>query len=65
MGCAETTGGPAARSRREEVGRPSSEEITLEIDASIMAWFRQHEDDPEAAINAALREHMERERRAS
>lgn len=40
------------------------EDVTLELDAELIVWFEENEDDPGAAINAALREHMERRRSA-
>lgn len=48
-----------------DIGPGSGEETTVEIEVGIMDWFRQHSDDPRAAIAAALREQMERERRVS
>lgn len=41
------------------------EDITLELDADVIAWFKENEDDLDTAINAALREHMEQERQES
>lgn len=48
-----------ARSRRGEHNPRSGEEITLELDADVIEWFKQHENDYETAINAALRKHVE------
>lgn len=39
------------------------ENVTLELDAEIIAWFKEQEDDHETAINAALRDYIERRRR--
>ena len=44
--------------------RPVKEQVTLRIDADVIAWFRQNEDKYQTAINAALREHVERQRQA-
>lgn len=43
--------------------RPIQEQVTLRIDADVIAWFRQNERY-QTAINAALREHVERQRQA-
>lgn len=45
--------------------RPVKEQITLRLDADVIAWFKQHEAKYQTAINAALREHVARQRRAS
>lgn len=57
-----TTGEPAPRSRSTEAEAPSKVTITVEIEVGIMDWFRRHSDDPKAAIEAALRGEMKRER---
>ncbi len=44
--------------------RPIKEQVTLRIDADVIAWFRQNEDKYQTAINAALREHVDRQRQA-
>ncbi len=44
--------------------RPIKEQVTLRIDADLLAWFRQNEDKYQTAINAALREHVDRQRQA-
>ena len=49
---------------RGRLFRPLKEQVTLRIDADVLAWFRQHEDKYQTAINAALREHVERQRQA-
>jgi len=43
----------------------SGEEVTLELDAGVIAWFKEQDDDYETAINVALRQHMERRRSAT
>ncbi len=52
------------RSVRGKFYRPIKEQVTLRIDADVIAWFRQNEDKYQTAINAALREHVERQRQA-
>lgn len=44
--------------------RPVKEQVTLRIDADVIAWFKANEDKYQTAINAALREHIERQRQA-
>lgn len=53
-----------SRSRRGRLFRPIKEQVTLRIDADLLAWFKQNEDKYQTAINAALREHVERQRQA-
>ncbi len=45
--------------------RPVEDEITLRIDHDVLAWFRAADENYLTAINAALREHMERHRNSS
>jgi len=45
--------------------RPVKDQVTLRLDRDVLAWFRATEEKYQTAINAALREHMERNRRAS
>lgn len=45
--------------------RPHKDQVTLRIDRDVLAWFRQTEDKYQTAINAALREHMDKHRKAS
>lgn len=40
--------------------RPRKDQITLRLDADILDWFRRNEDQYQTAINAALREHVQR-----
>lgn len=49
----------------QEIDSVSGEDVTLELDADVIAWSTQQEDNREMAINAASREHVERRRRAS
>ncbi len=42
--------------------RPVEEQVTLQIDRYILGWFRQNHDTYLTAINAALMEHIWRER---
>lgn len=53
-----------SRSVRGKFYRPVKEQVTLRIDADVIAWFKQNEDKYQTAINAALREHVERQRQA-
>lgn len=41
------------------------EQVTVRIDGDVLAWFRDHHEKYQTAINQALREHMERNRKAS
>lgn len=45
--------------------RPVKDQVTLRIDRDVLHWFKLSNDKYQTAINAALREHMERHRRAS
>lgn len=45
--------------------RPPEGQVMLPIDHDLMAWFRESNPDYLTAINAALREHMERHRKPS
>lgn len=45
--------------------RPPEHQAMLPIDRDVAFWFRETNGDYLAAINAVLREHMERNRRAS
>lgn len=44
--------------------RPVKDQVTLRIDRDVLAWFRATEEKYQTAINAALREHMRRNRKA-
>ena len=39
------------------------EEVTVQLDADLVDWFRSHADDWQARMNAALRLYMEVHRR--
>jgi len=43
--------------------RPVKQQVTLRLDADVIAWFRQNETKYQTAINVALREHVARQRR--
>lgn len=47
-----------------DIGLRPGKEVTLDLDAGIITWFKVQEDDHEAAINAALRDYIERRRGA-
>ena len=44
--------------------RPVKQQITLRIDADLLAWFRSLGDKYQTRINAALREYMAPHRKA-
>ena len=44
--------------------RPVKQQITLRIDADLLAWFRSLGDKYQTRINAALREYMDIQRKA-
>ena len=53
--------------RRGVFYRPVKQQITLRLDADIIAWFRAHARDGrgyQTDINAALREHVHRTARS-
>ena len=41
--------------------RPVKTQVTLRIDADVLAWFKSHSGRYQSAVNAALREHVERQ----
>lgn len=41
------------------------EQVTVRIDRDVLAWFKQNNEKYQTAINQALRDHMDRERKAS
>jgi uncharacterized protein (DUF4415 family) len=46
---------------RAQVGkfyRPIKKQVTLRIDADVLAWFKSKGGKYQTAVNAALREHM-------
>lgn len=54
-----------SRGERGKFYRPIKDQVTLRIDRDVLAWFRQTEEKYQTAINAALREHMNRHRKMS
>ena len=42
--------------------RPVTQQVTLRIDADVLAWFKSKGDKYQTAVNKALREHMLRGR---
>ncbi len=54
-----------SRAVRNPYFRPAKDQVTLRIDRDVLAWFRHTEEKYQTAINAALREHVERHRKAS
>ena len=42
--------------------RPVKQQVTLRIDADVLAWFKSKGDKYQTAVNKALREHMLRGR---
>jgi len=58
-------GAQAGAAPDPDIDLRSGEEVTLELDAGIIAWFKGQEADHETAINTALREHMKRQRSAT
>lgn len=45
--------------------RPNKDQVMLRIDQDVLAWFKESNEKYQTAINAALREHMEKHRKAS
>ncbi len=45
--------------------RPFKDQVTLRIDRDVLSWFRYNHEKYQTAINEALREHMNRERKSS
>jgi len=43
--------------------RPVKKQVTLRIDADLLAWFRDHSQRYQTRINAALREYVEHHRK--
>jgi len=54
-----------SRAVRNPYFRPVKDQVTLRIDRDVLAWFRHTAEKYQTAINAALREHVERHRKAS
>jgi uncharacterized protein (DUF4415 family) len=60
--------GDWSKARRGALYRPVKHQITLRLDADLIEWFRSHVRDGEryqTAMNAALREYVERRERES
>lgn len=56
-----------SRAERDRFFRPVKQQLTLRLDADVIAWFKARSPDGrgyQTAINRALREHVESERRA-
>jgi len=53
-----------AGAERGRFYRPVKKQITLRIDADLLAWFRGHSRQYQTRINAALREYVEHHRKA-
>ena len=52
-----------SRARRADLYRPIKQQITLRLDADIVAWFKEHAPGGrgyQTDINRALREHVDR-----
>lgn len=43
--------------------RPVKQQVTLRIDADVLAWFKAQGGKYQTAVNKALREHVVRQRR--
>lgn len=51
-----------ADARRGRFYRPVKRQITLRLDADVIAWFKARGDRYQTRINAALREYIEQHR---
>ena len=59
---------PWSMARRGVFYRPVKQQITLRLDADIVAWFKKHARDDhgyQAEINRALRRHVQHAERVS
>jgi uncharacterized protein (DUF4415 family) len=54
-----------SRAVRGRFFRPVKDQVTLRIDRDVLSWFRYNHEKYQTAINEALREHMNRERKPS
>lgn len=52
-----------AGAERGRFYRPVKQQITLRIDADVIAWFRTHNRQYQTGINAALRDYVEHHRK--
>jgi len=51
---------------KAEIGkfyRPTKQQVTLRIDADVLAWFKAQGGKYQSALNAALRDYVERRKR--
>jgi len=56
-----------SKAKRGLFYRPIKQQLTLRIDADVVAWFKDHSKKSvgyQTNINQALREHVEREQRS-
>lgn len=53
-----------ARSVPNRFYRPIKDQVTLRLDRDVLHWFKLSHEKYQTAINAALREHITRERAA-
>lgn len=56
------SGAFVAKGLRDPFYRPLKEQVTLRLDADVLAWLRSGERGYRSRVNAILREAMERER---
>ncbi len=61
----ETTPEQWAQAERGKFYRPVKDQVTLRLDRDVLHWFKLSHEQYQTAINAALREHMERHRPGS
>ncbi len=52
-----------SKAQRGRFYRPVKQQVTLRIDADLLAWFRSKGGKYQTRINAALREYMESHRK--
>lgn len=60
----ETTPSQWAMAERGKFYRPVKDQVTLRLDRYVLEWFKQNHPRYQTAINAALVEHVLRERAA-
>ncbi len=53
-----------ARSVPNRFYRPVKDQVTLRLDRYVLEWFRENHEQYQPAINAALMDHIRRERAA-
>ena len=54
-----------SQGERGKFFRPIKDQVTLRLDRDVLNWFKLSHERYQTAINAALREHMERHRKTS